>query len=165
MVRAEERDAVDCVTSIIEYAVTADDPALSVVWPPSGQLAVFKATGNPTGDDGKAVNAEVWDLLLGFKVFLAGCLSSARGTSSAKCKVTCDSPFHGLVNCLCESLGAAYYSATAISVLMKRGRGNANLSVSAKMYCKSLLMYTAVVGTTLLLMFNIPNPSSGIDAF
>lgn len=32
------------------------------------KLVVFKATRNPTGDDGKAVSVEVWDMLLGFKV-------------------------------------------------------------------------------------------------
>lgn len=30
--------------------------------------AVFKATQNPAGDDGKAVSVEAWDMLLGFRV-------------------------------------------------------------------------------------------------
>jgi len=31
------------------------------------ELAVFKATQNPT-DDGKAASVEAWDMLLGFRV-------------------------------------------------------------------------------------------------
>lgn len=43
------------------------------------KLVVFKATLNPTGDDGKAIGVEVWDMLLGFKVLsLLGRVSEPR---------------------------------------------------------------------------------------
>lgn len=77
------------VTSTTEYAVTATWPNFFCGFDlHQAKLPVFKATWNPTGDDGKSVSVEVWDRLLGFKVLplLGRLLSPAHDTNSPQCK-------------------------------------------------------------------------------
>lgn len=63
--------------------MTANDPIFGGLAIHQAKLAVFKAIANPTRDDGKAVNTDRWDVLLGFKVLFLGRVSEPKhGTKS-----------------------------------------------------------------------------------
>lgn len=110
---------------------------------------------------------EMWDRLLGFSVLplLGRELSPAHGTKSPQCKASCNTAPSMALWAACVRLWELLIPVLLQHPCLGSGDRNANLSVSAKADCKDLLMYTAVVGAALLLMFTILNLSSGIDAF
>lgn len=89
------------------------------------KLAVFKATGNPTGDGEKSVSVEVWDQAFMFQSFASPWQDAEPSTWHQESSVQSQfwySSFHGLVGCSCEALGAAYPSRAAISLPVKWGQ-------------------------------------------